>query len=162
MNNKELKQIPLYKNHIFLLAIFLPCFAVIGCFITLFLAIKSSHSGVLEGFYKYGLAPRKKAETAISKNINAIIEKGILEIKANLNFTEPLILKLEHPSLEKEDRYFELNTERANIYPLNPQIMPLLNKQRYYLKLYDKKETWQIKGVSSPELEKIALKNHYE
>ena len=157
-----MKELQLYKNHIFLLAIFLPIFAVIGCFITLFLAIKSSHSGVLEGFYKDGLAPRKKAEAAISKNINAELYQGILEIKANINFNEPLILKLEHPSLEKEDKFFELTTQRANIYPLNPQIMTLLKKQRYYLKLYDKKETWQIKGVSSPELEKISLKNHFE
>lgn len=140
------KQIPLYKNHIFLLVIILPLLSVVGSFTLLYIALKHNESPVLEGYYKDGLSPQKMKISAQSKQITATINNGILTLKSAETSEKPLKLKLEHPTLAERDQYIELKAIAPNTYALDTETKRQLKIQRWYLRLYDQDKHWEIKG----------------
>lgn len=142
--------IPWYKNHILLLMIFLPLFSVAGSITTLVLAVRSDESAVMQGYYKDGLAPRQLVASAKSQQIRAEIAAGVLHIQGNE--APILLLKLEHPSIDDKDQYYELARDALGQYPLNPAIVQNLQMQRWYVQLSDPEQTWRISGEAHGEV----------
>lgn len=150
MTEQSLKQkakktlMPWYKNHIMLLMIFLPLLSVAGSVATLVLAIRSNESAVMQGYYKDGLAPRQLAASAKSQQIYAEIAEGVLKVYGSE--APKLSLKLEHPSIDNKDQYYEITRDALGQYPLNPAILQNLQMQRWYVQLSDVEQTWRISG----------------
>lgn len=144
MKENEGSSIPWYKNYILLLIIAIPTFSVTGSMITLSLALSSTESPVLEGYYKEGLAPKKAVVR--EQGIHARIVRGMLIIDRKTPSREPLKLKLEHPTLAEKDVFVVLEAGAPDVYPLDEQTLRRMREQRWYLRLYDQNQTWEIKG----------------
>lgn len=141
--------IPWYKNYILILMIFLPLFSVAGSIATLVLAIKSDQSAVMQGYYKDGLAPRQLAASAKSLQIRGEIAQGVLSLQGSE--APVLLLKLEHPTVDDKDLYFEVARNAQGQYPLNPAILQHLQMYRWYVQLSDQGQTWRISGEAHGE-----------
>ncbi|MDO4435379.1 MAG: FixH family protein [Cardiobacteriaceae bacterium] len=151
-----------YKNKILWICLAVPLLSLAMGFVTLFVAIQSGKSPVLEGYYKEGFAPKQIAKSALAKHIKAEIVEGVLLVHdpEGISQQAPLWLKFEHPTLEAQDQLFELKgTYQDGIghYPLNPAMMEMLKRQHWYLRLYDQNQRWQIKGLAHPLRSHIRL-----
>lgn len=146
MRKNEHYTIPWYKNYMVWMLIMLPLLSVSGSFILLWTAIENQ-SPVLEGYYKDGLSPKKMAATAKSEHITAVMNGQLLTLKADEgDVPKTLLLKLEHPADAQKDRYITLTETGPGVYPFDAETQRQLRIQRWYVRLYDQKKTWEIKG----------------
>lgn len=151
-----------YKNKILWVCLAVPLFSLFMGFVTLWVAIGSGKSAVLDGYYKDGFAPKQVTKSALARDVRGEVVDGVLVMKDPNGVTQnqTLFLKLEHPTLEAKDQVFELKGKYENgigHYPLNPAIPPLLKDQHWYLRVYDQSQRWQIKGQAHPFKSEIVL-----
>lgn len=143
-----------YKNKILWVCLAVPLFSLFMGFVTLWVAIGSGKSAVLDGYYKEGFAPKQVAKSALARDVRGEVVGGVLVITdpSGVTQNQTLFLKLEHPTLEAEDQLFELKGKYeggVGRYPLNPAVLEML-KQHWYLRVYDQSQQWQIKGQAHP------------
>lgn len=144
-------QKPWYKNHILLLIIAIPLMSVSGSFYTLYRALSSQKSSVIDSYYKQGLTPGKHHYAHESLGIR--IEKGVMHVEG-LAQPLPLSLTFEHPTLAKEDLQFTLQAVQPGLYPLPAEAQSKLYSQKWYFKIEPESASeshWQQRGHFSPK-----------
>lgn len=148
--NRPSAEKPWYKNHILWLIIIIPLSSVAGSFYTLYRALSSERSSVIDSYYKQGVSPNMQHYQ--DKALNIRIEKNILYVE---NLTQPaaLVLTLEHPTLGREDRQYTLQAAQPGFYPLPGDALDKLYTQKWYFKIepQDSDEHWQQRGHYNPK-----------
>lgn len=146
-------QKPWYKNHIFLLMIIIPALSVAGSFFTLYLALSSEKSSVIDSYYKQGVTPGKHHYA--HENLAIRLEKGILHVQG-LSENVPLIFTFEHPTLAREDLRFALQAIQPGLYPLPAEAQNKLYAQKWYFKIEPDVAAdtphWQQRGGFDPKI----------
>lgn len=125
-------QKPWYKNHILLLIIAIPLMSVSGSFYTLYRALSSQKSSVIDSYYKQGLTPGKHHYAHESLVIR--IEKGVMHVEG-LPEPQKLLLTFEHPTLASEDKQYLLTPVQPGLYPLPADAQKALYQQKWYFKI---------------------------
>lgn len=144
-------QKPWYKNHVLLLIIAIPLASVAGSFFTLYLALSSERSSVIDSYYKQGVSPNMQHYQA--NNLIIRIEGNLLRVE-NLAAPVPLVLTFEHPTLANEDRRFILQAAQPGLYPLPVEARDSLYGQKWYFKVEPQdggQARWQQRGHFNPK-----------
>lgn len=144
-------QKPWYKNHIFLLIITIPFVSVAGSFFTLYLALSSERSSVIDSYYKQGVSPNMQHYA--DKAVQMRLAGGLLHVQ-HLPDSPPLVLTFEHPTLAREDRQYALVAIQPGLYPLPPEALEALYAQKWYFKVEPQTQSgdyWQQRGHFNPK-----------
>lgn len=142
---------PWYKNHILLLIIIIPALSVTGSFYTLYRALASEKSSVIDSYYKQGVTPGKHNYAA--KNLSIRVEKGILYVEG-LQESPPLLFTFEHPTIARQDMRFILQAIQPGFYPLPIEAQEKLYSQKWYFKVEPEaadENAWQQRGHFAPK-----------
>lgn len=151
MQHQQTAEKPWYKNHIFWLIVIIPFLSVTGSFFTLYLALSSERSGVIDSYYKQGVSPNMQHYQ--ENNVELRIEGGILHAR-NLPDSPPLSIVFEHPTLSREDRQYSLSAIQPGLYPLPPAALEALYSQKWYFKIepqHGDGAYWQQRGHFNPK-----------
>lgn len=156
LTEKQKKYNIWYKNPLVWLLIAIPFLTVCGSFYTIYLAVSSKESPVLESYKKQGLAPVKMSRK--DTEITALLNPYLLVLNADPVLTEPLILTFEHPTRASMDWTVHLNPQTPNIYELPLRVKEAL-AERWYLQITPMDKRWHIKGATFDKHTKKALEN---
>lgn len=147
--NIEQPQLPWYKNYILLLAIGIPLLTVCGSAVTIYLAVSSKESAVIETYQKQGLSPGKRSIYANEIAVDGEIGDGALTLRVDPAISEPLVMILEHATRADHDQTLTLKAFSPNVYPISDKIIADLSGQKWYIKVHPQNNPqWEIRGGS--------------
>lgn len=138
--------IPWYKNYILLLIIFIPFATVCGSMLTIYLAVKSKESPILEDYYKVGLSPQKRFATVTDITAVINLEKGTVTVNRTPVSIEPLTLNMQHASKAALDKQAILHASAPNTYPLPKMLLGIIPGATWYFYLSPADGSWRIQG----------------
>lgn len=145
-------QRPWYKNPILLFIIAIPLLSVLGSFFTLYLALTSDKSSVIDSYYKQGVTPGMHRYA--DEKLELRLEQGLLHVQG-LSGTPDLLFVFEHPTLSRLDEPFVLHAVQPGLYPLPADAQRKLYTQKWYFKISphsaDSANTWQQRGHYNPK-----------
>lgn len=142
---------PWYKNYILILCILIPLLTVCGSAVTIYFAISSKDSAVMESYQKEGLAPGKRNLYANDIVLKATLDPAKVAIILDTEppISAPLTLILEHATRADADETHTLRAFAPNVYPLTDTLLHVLAGQKWYVKLRPADNpTWELQGVS--------------
>lgn len=144
--------LPWYKNHILLLIITIPLLSVVGSFFTLYLALSSQKSSVIDSYYKQGVTPAMHHYAA--QTLTLRLEGGLLHV-SGLQDTPALEFVFEHPTQAQFDQQYILQAVQPGLYTLPPQALSNLYSHKWYFKVSphnaDAAHLWQQRGHYDPK-----------
>ena len=151
--------IPWYKNYILILIIIVPFLTVCGSAVTIYLALSSKESSVMESYQKQGLAPGKHSiyanDIAITGNLDPA--QVVITLDTEPPISEPLTLVLEHATRADADQTHTLQAFAPNTYPLTDKLINTLIGQKWYVRLRPAENpTWELQGISDVRHQKNA------
>ncbi|UJF23985.1 FixH family protein [Suttonella sp. R2A3] len=147
--SREQTQIPWYKNYILILAISIPLLTVAGSMFTIYLAISSKDSAVIETYQKQGLTPGKRSVYPNEIAITGDISNGALTLTTDPAIEEPLTLILEHATRANLDQELTLNAFSPNVYPISDRTVEDIKGNKWYVKVHPSNDPqWEMVGQS--------------
>ena len=148
----DLNLIPWYKQGWPWALITIPLLTVIACGVTIYIAFNTDDSLVKDNYYKEGLAINQSIERIeLAQNISLIanieIDKVDKLIYLNLQSTQDMPTRLEvkfsHPTLERKDQSFELESLSGGDYVAE---LDSLEDAYWHVSIEDESKTWLLKS----------------
>lgn len=149
---------PWYKYPLVWFLIFVPAMTLVGSAFTLYYAISSTQSPVIDTYYKTGLKANALAEKE-GKAAELGLEADVIfsddnKVEARVNKPideESLVLIMQHPTLAEHDVEVPLARQAvADGKTLFVGELPqLVNAEHWYLRLESKQNHWRVLGAKS-------------
>lgn len=143
---------PWYKYPLVWLLIFIPAMTLVGSGFTLYYAITSTQSPVIDTYFKTGLKAndlaekeKKAAELGLEAEIAFLADK--IEVRVNKPIKdESLLLILQHPTLAKDDLQVELTrrglVDGKTLFVSSP--VNLSKADHWYLRVESTTDHWRV------------------
>lgn len=145
--------LPWYRYpYVWILLIIVPLFTLMASIATVYIAVSSTESEPHESYYKRGLSPNELApreEKARQLNLSAHLEVSPTQITVTFEQpleTDDLVIKFQHPTLEKHDfsQPLAATSDASKVFQL--KVPDNLRSNKWDIFVDSPQQGWRIKG----------------